>query len=68
MTKWHYLNENDDMCKRGKDSTVFPSGLATACNRDPLTMKRHTEEKSQVDCLVCLNMINQYNYDKGYTK
>ena len=57
--KWHYFNENDPNCY----IEIWPQLTSekcfyTACGRIAVTIKRHTENKGQVDCLKCLKRLN----------
>ena len=58
--KWHYFNENDensyfkDWSATGECKITF----YTACCRHPEDVRLHTEDKNQVDCLMCLRQLN----------
>jgi len=55
--KWHYLNIRDEICCfeywDGRKS------LTSACGRNMITLKKHTEFKSRINCLQCLHIINR---------
>ena len=60
VMKWHYFNENDPNCyvKYWSYTIECKTSFYTACGRHPKDVKRHTENKLQVDCLKCLKRLN----------
>jgi len=56
--KWHYFNEDDPNCYIEPFTRL--RCFYTACGRPAATVKRHTENKSQVDCLKCLKRLNYF--------
>lgn len=54
--KWHYFSELDDWCYSHTAGGV--KFYETFCGRDIKTVRRHTENKRQVDCLNCLRVLN----------
>lgn len=55
--KWHYFNEEDKLCIF-INPVLQKQEFYTLCGRHPYNVKRHTEDKSQVDCLQCLTVLN----------
>jgi len=63
--KWHYFNEKDTDCWFYKDwFCETEKKFHTICGRPIKAVKRHTENKGQVDCLGCLKRLN-YKINKG---
>uniref|UniRef100_A0A6M3K8S6 Uncharacterized protein n=1 Tax=viral metagenome TaxID=1070528 RepID=A0A6M3K8S6_9ZZZZ len=62
-TKWHYFNENDGICKFESFPTKNKITYYTACGRKARKIRRHTEDKNKVDCLICLNFLNRRTDD-----
>ena len=58
MNKWHYFNENDENCFIEVWVLFYKKLLYTACGMPIESILRHTEDKSQVDCLMCLKRLN----------
>ncbi len=58
--KWHYFNENDKNCIiESHPYSDSPEKIyCTACGRPIGDVHRHTEDRSQVDCLKCLKRLN----------
>ena len=59
MPKWHYLNEEDEMCWYRHKMLDVADELFTACHREAMTVHLHTEIKNQVTCLRCLKNLNR---------
>ena len=56
--KWHYFNHIvDEYPRKDRFGRKIDEALYTACGRDVNTIKRHTEFKSAVTCVKCLQMI-----------
>lgn len=57
MNKWHYFNENDENCFLEVGMHKKKKLFYTACGMPVGDIKRHTEDKSQVNCLMCLRKL-----------
>lgn len=68
--KWHYFNPSDEACV-GNFELPFKRRAVpyqrTYCGQDLIERPhlKHTEFKDRVDCLVCLTLINQIEYDRS---
>lgn len=61
MRKWHYFNEDEELCKLAYYPILGPKvvNYKTACGRRVSLFLLYTEDKQQVNCLQCLHILNK---------